>query len=140
MVIGRAAEQAGAVLRWKKIVLRNKWQTVELQNPTYSQMLCFSVQKGPGQKDMPDVIIGGPTVGDYGYGTPVFAVEFIFKFLQRWGAIAIQQVIDPFVGRGTTLAMAEKYGFSPVGIDNDRYQCEKARELTVKQLESYRCE
>ena len=76
----------------------------------------------------------------YGYGTPVFAVGFIFKFLQRWGATAIQQVIDPFVGRGTTLAMAEKYGFSSVGIDNDRYQCEKARELTVKQLESYLCE
>eukprot|EP01048_Picozoa_sp_COSAG05_P003670 COSAG05_NODE_176_length_14928_cov_75.109717_2_plen_86_part_00 len=43
------------------------------------------------------------------------------------------------VGRGTTLAMAEKYGFSSVGIDNDRDQCKKARELTVGQLESYLC-
>ena len=135
--IGRAAADAGAViLRWKKIVLRNKWQTVALQNPTYSQMLCFGVQKGPWQKDMPDVIIGGPTVGGYGYGTPVMVVDFICKFLQRWGASDSQQVVDPFVGRDTTLAMAEKYGFSSLGIDNDRDQCEKARQLTVDQLES----
>ena len=67
------------------------------------------------------------------------AVDFICKFLQRWGATGVQQVVDPFVGRGTTLAMAEKYGFSSVGIDNDRDQCKKARELTVGQLESYLC-
>ena len=52
------------------------------------------------------------------------------------------QVIDPFVGRGTTLAMAEQLRMalvSSVCIDNDRDQCEKARQLTVEQLESYLC-
>ena len=57
-------------------------------------------------------------------------------FLQRWGVSDNQHVVDPFVGRGTMLAMVEKYGFSSLGIDNDRVQCEKARQLTVDQLES----
>jgi hypothetical protein len=110
---------------------------VELQNPTYSHMICFSVEKGPGQKDTPDVVIGGPIVGGYTYGTPVFAVQFMLQFLQRWGDSSIQQVIDPFVGRGTTLAMAEKYGFSSVGVDNNREQCDHARSLTVQDVEEY---
>ena len=100
-------------------------------------MICFSVEKGPGQKDTPDVVIGGPIVGGYAYGTPVFAVQFMLQFLQRWGDTSIRHVVDPFVGRGTTLAMAEKYGFSSVGVDNDREQCEYARSLTVQDVEEY---
>jgi hypothetical protein len=136
-IINQAAADAGAVLRWHKIVLRSKWRTVELQNPTYSHMLCFSVEMGPRQKDTPDVVVGGPIVGSYAYSTPVFAVQFMLQFLQRWGDSSIQQVIDPFVGRSTTLAMAEKYGFSSVGVDNNREQCDYARSLMVQDVEEY---
>jgi hypothetical protein len=103
-------EMQGRFCDGKTIVLRNKWKTVELQNPTYSHVLCFSVQKGPDKKDLPDVVVGGPVVDGYCYGTPVCAVKLMFDFLQRWGEPKINQIVDPFVGRGTTLAMAEKYG------------------------------
>eukprot|EP01049_Picozoa_sp_SAG25_P011806 SAG25_NODE_1493_length_2905_cov_3.886671_2_plen_100_part_00 len=43
----------------------------------------------------------------------------------------------PFVGRGTTLVMAEKYGFSCVGVDIDSQQCICARALSVADLEKY---
>ena len=48
----------------------------------------------------------------------------MFNFLQRWGEPKINQIVDPFVGRGTTLAMADKYGFSEHEqecIHQDRY-------------------
>ena len=76
-------------------------------------------------------------VGGYCYGTPVRAVKLMFDFLQRWGEPKINQIVDPFVGRGTTLAMAEKYGFSCVGVDIDSQQCICARGLTVADLENY---
>jgi hypothetical protein len=130
-------EMQGRFCDGKTIVLRNKWKTVELQNPTYSHVLCFSVQKGPDKKDLPDVVVGGPVVDGYCYGTPVCAVKLMFDFLQRWGEPKINQIVDPFVGRGTTLAMADKYGFSGVGVDIDSQQCLCARRLTVADLEKY---
>ena len=33
--------------------------------------------------------------------------------------------------------MAEKYGFSSVGVDNNREQCDHARSLTVQDVEEY---
>jgi hypothetical protein len=68
------------------------------------------------------------------YAVTLIAVTLLVFLL--WDLLlSVRQVIDPFVGRGTTLAMAEKYGFSSVGVDNDRAQCEYASALTVQDVD-----
>lgn len=129
-ILVEAARAAGVPLRWHKIVLRKT--CVDLLKPTYSHMLCFSRRGGPG-KGTVDVIHGGRSV--YLHGTPVGAVKFMCDFLTAFGDKNITQVVDPFVGRGTTLALAEAHGFDTVGVDLDPKQCEHANAMTTSRIE-----
>ena len=51
----------------------------------------------------------------------VHAIEFVKRYSTS------TQVIDPFVGRGSTLEVAKKKGLSGIGIDIDPQQCTKTR-------------
>ena len=128
-VVVEAARTMQMPLRWHKIVLRKTH--VDLLRPTYSHMLCFSRKSGPG-KGTVDVIHGGKSI--YAHGMPIGAAKYMCEFLAAFGDRSTTQVIDPFVGRGTTLAVAEMYGFHTIGIDCESKQCEYAKNLTCEDV------
>jgi hypothetical protein len=129
-IIVPAAEEAGAPLRWHKIVVKKLG--VDVIKPTYSHILCFSAESGPG-KGFPDVIYGGKSL--YVHGTPVHAVKLMVDFAKRFGPPNIDTVVDPFVGRGTTLAIAKMNGFKAIGVDISESQCRYAETLSVDKVQ-----
>lgn len=122
------AFQLGFRLVWHKIALRTDPGKADLFRPTYSHMLCFSKNSGPG-KSTPDVLYRGPTT--YGNAFGKDAVISVISFLKT---MKIRTVVDPFVGSGTTLAIANHLGMSAVGVDIDPKQCEKAKKLTFDSI------
>lgn len=131
-LVTNAARNAGVPLRWHKIVIRS--HSVDMLRPTYSHLQCFSRLAGPGKGTL-DVIDGGRSI--YRHGTPVGAVRYVFDFLKTFGHASIRSVVDPFVGRGTTLAFADSYGFDSVGVDIVKTQCEYAKTLTYQDMKAY---
>jgi hypothetical protein len=110
-------------LLWHKIALRMDPGKSDLFRPTYSHMLCFSKHGNQG-KPFPDVIFRGPITYSDAFGRD--AVTAVLTFLQANG---VKHVVDPFVGSGTTLAIANAMGMSATGVDIDPKQCALARKL-----------
>lgn len=127
-IIQDEARAIGHRLLWHKIVLRTAVGKTDLFRPTYSHMLCFS-RKGPVGKPFPDVLDRGSVT--YSNGFSIEAVRTVVGYLRDRG---IQSVADPFVGSGTTLAVAESVGLSSVGVDIVPAQCKKARTLRIPLL------
>lgn len=128
--MNRAAVDAGVPLRWHKIVVRR--EGTDLHRPTYSHLMCFSIKGRPGAAT-PDLLPMGKTVYRDGMGLDVAA--FVMRFLTGGGASSKTQhdeVVDPFVGRGTTLAAANAFGLDAVGVDLFKAQCAHARTLTLR--------
>jgi hypothetical protein len=119
-LITTEAEALGHRMIWHKIALRTGVGKTDLFRPTYSHMLCFS-QAGPIGKPIADVIYRGPVSYDNAFGAD--AVEFVLQYLKARG---VREVVDPFVGSGTTLAIANRLGMQAVGVDIDPAQCKKA--------------
>ena len=130
-IIVPAAQEAGIHLRWHKIVVKKIG--IDVIKPTYSHMLCFSALSGPG-KGFPDVIYGGKSL--YVHGTPVHAVKLMVDFAKRYGPADINVVVDPFVGRGTTLVIAKMAGFEVIGVDISPIQCEHAEKLNASKVQN----
>lgn len=110
-------------LMWHKIALRTDPGKMDLFRPTYSHMLCFS-HSGKQGRVFPDVIVRGSiTYAD------AFGVEAVHAVVQYLKSNGVRHITDPFVGSGTTLAVANKLGMNATGVDIDQSQCAKARVL-----------
>jgi DNA modification methylase len=126
-IINKIAEDNNIPLRWHKIILNRKVGSIHLQRPTYSHFLCFSKDNGPGN-NIPDVILGDKKL--YKNATYLNVAEMAIKFILLYSRN--KMVVDPFVGQGTIVAMANKYKMNSIGIDIDNNQCEKSRKLIIK--------
>lgn len=91
-------------------------------------MICATKTGKPG-KPTPDVIERGQMIYDNAMG--LNAVRASLEFIRTNGK-QTDLITDPFCGRGTILAAANKMGFNSVGCDIDEEQCKKARLLKFK--------
>jgi hypothetical protein len=122
-MVTTVAYDLGFRMIWHKIALRTQPGKTDIFRPTYSHMLCFS-RKGAVGKPVPDVVYRGDVTYKNAFGST--AVELVIQYLKARG---VREVVDPFVGSGTTLALANKYGMSATGLDIDPAQCAAARAL-----------
>ena len=74
----------------------------------------------------PDVFARGAQVWSKGMG--VAAAAFAVKWL-RERVPGLRVVVDPFVGEGTTLAVANHFGLDALGIDTSVKKLRKAQRL-----------
>jgi len=124
-LISNEAHALGYKMMWHKIALRQEVGTSGLFRPTYSHMLCYSKKGKPG-KVFPDVMDRGDVTYENGFG--IQAVHQVLQFLKVQG---VKTVVDPFVGSGTTLALANDLGLHAIGVDIDPKQCKKAKTLAI---------
>lgn len=123
-IISDIANKAGLKMIWHKIVLHRGVGATHLQRPTYAHMLCYS-RDGTTGAATPDVIDVGKKL--YKNATPTSAANVALDFVKRYSKV--KTVLDPFVGQGTIVALANQRGLDAIGIDIDPEQCEKARVL-----------
>ena len=121
------AMKQGARLLFHKIALIKGVDSKDLYKPTYSHVLCYSRNGTPGAPT-PDVYERGKTL--YANGAGIETVRRCLEYLQNKG---INTIVDPFVGRGTTLIIAMQLGFdSGLGVDIDKKQCAETEENLLK--------
>ena len=123
--ISDVAQELGYRMMWHKIALRQAVGTSGLFRPTFSHMLCYSKKGKPGAP-FPDVIERGSVTYENAFG--VDAVEAVLKYVKAQGA---KTVTDPFVGSGTTIALANRLGLKGIGVDIDPKQCKAAAALQL---------
>jgi len=123
-LINQVAHRHNVPLRWHKIILLRPVGSTHIQRPTYQHFLCFSRESGPGEAT-PDLLMCGKK--SYKNASCPVATAHAIDFLKRYAVE--KSVIDPFVGRGTVLEIAQKAGFTGIGVDLDPKQCSSARAL-----------
>jgi hypothetical protein len=119
------AEALGMRLLWHKIALRVEVGKADLYRPGYSHMLCYS-KKGKIGIPIADVVERGEVTYPNAFG--INAVRHVVGYLKKQG---VKSVVDPFVGSGTVVAVANAMGMDAVGVDIDKKQCERARGLVL---------
>jgi len=124
-IISDAACELKIPMIWHKIALRQNVGTSGLFRPTFSHMLCYS-KKGKVGPVFPDVLERGSVTYENAFGMD--AVTAVLEYVKKQGA---KTVVDPFVGSGTTVALANKMGLKGIGVDIDPKQCKKAEQLTL---------
>jgi DNA modification methylase len=125
-LITNIALNNGLKMVWHKIVLLREVGRTDLHRPTYSHMLCYTVNGRPGAAT-PDVI--PVSQRSYKNATPIEAAGRAIRFIAKNSPN--KGVVDPFVGRGTVVALANKAGLYAIGIDIDPAQAEHARKLEI---------
>jgi len=132
-LLQESAKKNGIPLMWHKILLFRPVGSTHIQRPTFQHYLCFSYQAGPGEAT-PDVMECGKKV--YKNATCPNGIEHALDFIQRYSKTGKSKnkrapihIVDPFVGRGTTLISAQKRGMTGTGVDLDPKQCREARRL-----------
>jgi hypothetical protein len=121
------AMKAGFRMMFHKITLIRDVGATDLYKPTFSHVLCYSRNGTPGAA-VPDVFPRGKTL--YTNGMGIETTKRIMKFLQSKD---IEFIVDPFVGRGTTLLIAKKMGMKGgIGVDIDKEQCAATARLMEK--------
>jgi hypothetical protein len=128
-LIQRAAEEAGTLLRWHRIVCRKPPGTRSLGRPSYSHLVCFGM--GTGKKEsklLPDVL---PDAGEMSWSRAmgVEACRLACEYLLA--ETDTQTVVDPFCGKGTLLAVANAMGLDAIGVELSKKRCRAARNLEV---------
>ena len=124
-LISDEAHKLGIRMIWHKIALRTEVGKTDLFRPTYSHMLCYSKEGAIGIP-VTDVIQRGDVTYANGFG--IDAVKLVIQFLKKH---KIKSVVDPFVGSGTVVAVANAMGLNAVGVDIDKKQCAKAKVLQI---------
>ena len=120
-LISDEAEKLGLRMMFHKIALIRDVDGTDLYKPTYSHVLCYSRGGTPGAAT-PDVFERGKVL--YSNGAGIEATKRLLEFVAKKG---INFIIDPFIGRGTTLIVAKHMGFlGGIGIDIDPKQCKEA--------------
>tara|TARA_R100001163_G_C5068378_1_gene208534 strand:+ start:8467 stop:9330 length:864 start_codon:yes stop_codon:yes gene_type:complete len=122
--IQKSAYEHDIPLRWHKIILLRPVGSTHIQRPAYQHYLCFSKNSGPGEAT-PDVMLCGKKA--YKNASCPAGTEHAIQFIKRYSKNNI--ILDPFVGRGTVLKIAQDHGFDGIGIDKDHKQCNMARKL-----------
>ena len=124
-IISDAACELKVPMIWHKIALRQDVGTSGLFRPTFSHMLCYS-KKGKVGSVFPDVLERGAVTYENAFG--IEAVKAVLEYVKKQG---VKTVVDPFVGSGTTVALANKMGLKGIGVDIDPKQCKKAMTLVL---------
>lgn len=121
------AQQAGTHLLWHKVVCRAPAGISTRGRPAYAHLLCFSrnLQLDP-KRASADVL---PALGEMTWprAMGVAACEASAQFLLA--NTACRNVIDPFCGKGTMLAVANAYGLDAIGVELSAKRAEQARNL-----------
>jgi len=124
-LVQRAAEAAGAVLVWHKIVCRMPPGAARFGRASYSHLLCFSrTPLPPPRHAYPDVL---PSDGDKTWtrGMGTAACELACRYLRQ--ETATERVLDPFCGHGSALVVARRMGFEVLGVELNKKRCRVAR-------------
>lgn len=125
-LVTRAAEDAKLPLVWHKIVHRAPPGTIAFGRASYSHMLCFAATpslKKPG----PDIFGAGPAAWTRGMG--IEACRVACRYLVENTSTRV--VVDPFCGKGTTLAVANDMGLDAVGVELNAKRCRQAQRLVL---------
>jgi hypothetical protein len=125
-LIQRAAEEAGATLRWHRIVCRKAPGTRSLGRPSYSHLVCVGMTPHKDSKVLPDVL---PDAGEMPWSRAmgVEACRLACEYLLA--ETDTQTVVDPFCGKGTLLAVANAMGLDAIGVEMSKKRCRAARNL-----------
>lgn len=123
-----AAEHAGASLIFHKIVCRHPPGTLTQGRPSYSHLLAFQ-RGGPAlvpKKPSADVL---PEAGEMSWSRAMGerACEAACRFLLD--ETPARRVVDPFCGKGSVLAVANRLGLDALGVELSAKRCRAARRL-----------
>jgi hypothetical protein len=138
MVI-EAARVAGAELLARKIVCRRPPGTVSSARAAFTHLLVFGrgAVLDPTLPDLvPDVMVDVGTL-TWTRGTGSETARRCMELVRRYSP-ATTTIVDPFCGEGMVLAIANALGFDAVGVERNRKRAEKARRLTLDDLEPRR--
>lgn len=128
-LVARAAEDLGADLLWHRVVCRKPPGTLTHGRATWSHLLCFSRGiRGDPARALPDVLPdGGPRLWTRGMGAG--ACELSCRFVLE--STPTRTIVDPFCGKGTVLAVANRLGLDAIGVELARKRAQTARTLTL---------
>lgn len=129
-LVHTAADNAGRVLLFHKIVCRSAPGTISWGRASYSHLVCVARAALEGaKKPGPDVL---PDAGamPWSRAMGVAACRLACSFLRD--NTSTRRVVDPFCGKGTALAVANIYGFDAIGVERSGRRCRAARKLTVE--------
>jgi hypothetical protein len=131
-LVARAAEDAGLVLVFHRIVLRAPAGAVTHGSAGYSHLVGFSrrARLDPARSG-PDVLSdAGPATWTRGMG--VHACRSACEAVAS--CTPTRTVLDPFCGHGTVLAVANDLGLDAIGVELGAKRARKARALTIASL------
>jgi hypothetical protein len=117
----------GLKMVWHKIVLHRPLGSTNLYRPCYAHMLCYTYTGKPGAA-FSDVLPVSEKL--YENGTPLGAAEAAVKFIKDNNKKSTL-IVDPFVGRGTVVAIANRFGLDAIGIDIDPKQAAMAQTYVI---------
>lgn len=125
----RAAEAAGAEMLWHKIFCRNAVGDPVFGRPGYTHLLCFS----RGVRDVvtpsyPDVFASTGAM-TWSRAMGLDACELACDYVQSH--TKSRAVLDPFCGKGSVLAVANRRGLDAIGVEVSTRRARKARGLTL---------
>lgn len=125
--LSEEAEKLEMRMIWHKIALRTVVGKADLYRPTYSHMVCYSAA---GKIGVPtaNVVHRGPVTYPNAFG--VDAVRHVLESV-RAQLPSRPVIVDPFVGSGTVVAVANALGMDAIGIDLDTEQCKLARTSSI---------
>ncbi len=105
--------------------------TVHRANPlnVMDQASAHMVSHRPSQFSIPDIFYRGEMLWSRGIGLDCSYVAVMF--LKEIGKC--HTIVDPFVGQGTVLAMANALGLKGIGIEISRKRCRKAFACRIKE-------
>eukprot|EP00929_Paragymnodinium_shiwhaense_P063775 TRINITY_DN31901_c0_g1_i1.p1 TRINITY_DN31901_c0_g1~~TRINITY_DN31901_c0_g1_i1.p1 ORF type:complete len:1976 (+),score=558.16 TRINITY_DN31901_c0_g1_i1:70-5928(+) len=83
------------------------------------------------RNDFPDVLSRGRKF--YAQGMGIDAILAVLSWLRKVRPV-VRLVVDPFCGRGTVLALANKEGFAALGVEIDVKAARQAGRLDLEQL------
>jgi hypothetical protein len=138
MVI-EAARDAGVELVARKIVCRRPPGALSSARAAFTHLLVFGrgVRFDPALPDLvPDVMVDVGTL-TWTRGTGSETARRAVELVRRY-APETRTVVDPFCGEGMILAVANAYGFDAIGVERNRKRAEKARRLSLEEIEDPR--
>jgi hypothetical protein len=126
-LVARAAERARMHHLFHWIVCRVPPGTVAASRASYSHLVGYArMPRPPRGKGVPDVL---PDAG-FMPGTKAMGVRACMAACQFvLDETATRQVVDPFCGWGTVLAVANAIGLDALGVDLSARMCRRARNL-----------
>jgi hypothetical protein len=129
-LVALGAEAAGSHCLFHKVVCRAPAGMTTFGRPAYAHLLAFSRDlRLETSQATPDVL---PRLGEMPWARAmgVEACEAVVDFLLRF--TPCREVVDPFCGVGTMLAVANRRGLDAVGVELSAKRAEKARRLVLR--------